>query len=102
MQEIETRSKNSGTNRCSRKEIEQIQNGSRKGKSREDQIFTIKQLTERAEETKGEIYLAFIDLEKMFDNLQESSESLTKRYVHRKLRQATLKIDASSRNYMDK
>lgn len=49
--------------------LEQSQSGFRKGRSIQDHIFTIKQLTEKFMEKNEEFYMAFIDLEKAFDSV---------------------------------
>lgn len=47
--------------------LEESQSGFRKGRSTQDHVFTIKQMTEKAIQEKKKLIVAFLDLEKAFD-----------------------------------
>ena len=83
-------------------QLDQSQSGFRKGRSIQDHIFTIKQLTERAKITSKNIYAAFIDIEKAFDRVPRSAinESMVKRNISTKLRQAIMSLYRTTRNYV--
>jgi hypothetical protein len=49
-------------------DIDDMQFGSREGKSTTDAIFIVRQLQEKYLEKKKELWMAFIDLEKAFDS----------------------------------
>ena len=77
-------------------QLDQIQNGFRKGRCNHDHIFTIKQILERTEDTNEDTRAAF-DLEKTFDE-KASKENLLNRNIDRKLRQANLTLHRATRN----
>ena len=49
--------------------IDDEQGGFRAGRGCVDQIFTIKQIGEKAWEKKRRVYMGFIDLEKAYDRV---------------------------------
>ena len=76
-------------------QLDQIQNGFRKGRCNHDHIFTIKQILERTEDTNEDTRAAF-DLEKAFDE-KATKENLWNRNIDRKLRQILLTLRRTTR-----
>ena len=83
-------------------QLDEAQCGFRKGRSIQDQIFTIKQLIEKIKKQNRNAYLAFIDLEKAFDrvNIQKIWSSLQKRKIPPKLLQTTKSLYKVNRMYV--
>lgn len=83
-------------------QLEQSQSGFRKGRSIQDHIFTIKQITEKVRNTNCEIFQAFLDLEKAFDRLPraEIEKCLRKRGVDPQLRRAIMSLYQNTRSYI--
>ena len=53
--------------------INDEQGGFREGRGCVDQIFTLKQLGEKAREKKRRVYMGFIDLEKAYDRFSRGA-----------------------------
>ena len=53
--------------------IEDEQRGFRTGGGCVDQIFTLKQIGEKAREKKRKVYMDFIDLEKTYDGVNKEA-----------------------------
>lgn len=66
--------------------IEETQCGFRKGRSAQDLIFTIRQVSEKLISKGREIHMCFIDLEKAFDRIQREQiwKALEKRMIDRR------------------
>ena len=53
--------------------IDDEQGGFRAGRWGVDQIFTLKQIDEKAKEKKWRVYVSFIDLEKTYDRVNREA-----------------------------
>ena len=82
--------------------MEQSQSGFRKGRSINDHIFTLKQITEKSIHRNIEVYQAFIDLEKAFDRIPRTKirSTLEKRNVDNKLIAAIMSLHDNNCNYV--
>ena len=49
--------------------IEDNQRGFKSGRGCEDQVFTLRQLDEKAREKKQSVYIGFMDLKNMYDRI---------------------------------
>jgi Reverse transcriptase (RNA-dependent DNA polymerase) len=67
--------------------LHEAQSGFRKGRSVQDHVFTIKQITEKAIAQNNQVFLAFVDLEKAFDRVPRRRiwNSLENRGIEAKL-----------------
>ena len=54
--------------------IEDDQGGFRAGRGCVDQIFTLKQIGEKAREKKSRLYVGFIDSEKVYDRINREKK----------------------------
>ena len=71
-------------------QIEEQQSGFRPGRSVQDHIFTVRQVTEKFLERNNDLHLCFIDLEKAFDTVRRDElwQSLNEHKVNRNLIEA--------------
>ena len=70
------------------KQLEESQSGFRKGRSCQDHIFTLKQISEKIHVHEQKIYVGFVDILKPFDSVPRKQiwQSLKKRGIKTKLR----------------
>ena len=85
-------------------QLNAAQSGFRRGGSTQDHIFTIKEIIHKTLSQKKEAYIAFLDLEKAFDSVQQQKiwESLEKRRVHGKLIRTIKSLYANNISYVRK
>lgn len=81
--------------------MDEAQYGFRKGRSTQDYVFTIKKIIEKNRTKNSEGYIAFLDLEKVFDRIPMKivCKSLEDRRVNSKLLREIKNLYTENINY---